>query len=179
MRDGGDWVLWGGHCIEALSDFAEIEVIAACRDAARLPAGFRGRAVVGDLRDEAYLDRLLADCDVLIHAAAWTSLWGHRKESDELFLKPSLALIDAARRHGVKRFVFISTISAAAPREFIRPDEPGLPGGATGPTKPMWSASRSDSGRSRERASVPSTCGWAFSSAHATHSACCRYWFHA
>lgn len=111
----------GSHCIEALMDIPGTEVVAACRDAARLPAGFRGQAAVGDLRDQDYLDTLLLDVDVVIHAAAWTSLWGHRKESDELFLKPSLALIDAVRRHGVKRFVFISTISAAAPKNSSDP----------------------------------------------------------
>jgi nucleoside-diphosphate-sugar epimerase len=111
----------GSHCIEALMADPDVETIAACRDTSRLPSGFKGKARVGDLRDKHYLETLLEGIDVIIHAAAWTSLWGHRKESEALFRKPSLALIDAARQQGVKRFVFISTVSAAAPKHASDP----------------------------------------------------------
>lgn len=106
----------GSHCIEALAEHRDVEIIAACRDPSRLPSGFRGESRVGDLRDKHDLELLTRGIDVIIHAAAWTSLWSHGKESAALFLEPSLALIDAARRQGVKRFVFISTVSAAAPQ---------------------------------------------------------------
>jgi nucleoside-diphosphate-sugar epimerase len=78
-----------------------------------MPSDFHGQVRTGDLLDRDYLDTLLKGVDVVVHAAAWTSLWNHKKQSEELFLKPSLELIDSARRHGVKRFVFISTTSAA------------------------------------------------------------------
>jgi nucleoside-diphosphate-sugar epimerase len=106
----------GSHCIEALAEHQDVVTIAACRDPSRLPSGFRGETRVGDLRDVSYLDKLMKEVDTVVHAAAWTSLWGHRKQSDEFFLKPSLVLIEAAQRQGVKRFIFISTVSAAAPR---------------------------------------------------------------
>lgn len=105
----------GSHCVLALSAIPGIEVIAACRDSSRLPKEFEGEIHLGDLLDPEYLEFLLRDIDVVIHAAAWTSLWGHRKPSRKLFLEPSLALIEAAQRNKVKRFVFISTVSAAAP----------------------------------------------------------------
>ena len=105
----------GSHCSEALAEHQDVVAITACRDPSRLPSGFRGETRVGDLRDADYLDKLMKGVDTVVHAAAWTSLWGHKKQSDALFLKPSLALIDAAQRHGVKRFIFISTVSAAAP----------------------------------------------------------------
>jgi nucleoside-diphosphate-sugar epimerase len=54
--------------------------------------------------------------DVLCHAAAWTSLWGQSENSRRLFLEPGLALIEAARAAGVRRFVNTSTTSAAAPQ---------------------------------------------------------------
>jgi nucleoside-diphosphate-sugar epimerase len=69
--------------------------------------------------------------DVLCHAAAWTSLWGHSDASRRLFLGPTLALIDAARAAGVRRFVNISTTSAAAPRASPDPLAPGIP-------RPFW-----------------------------------------
>lgn len=103
----------GSHCLEALTQRDDTEVVAACRDESRLPPSFRGAVKVGDLLDAEYRESLLSDVDVLVHAAAWTSLWNHSKESEALFLKPSLELIKSAKEHGVKRFVFISTTSAA------------------------------------------------------------------
>jgi nucleoside-diphosphate-sugar epimerase len=116
----------GSHCLESLAKYPEVEAIAACRDRSRLPASFRGEVKVGDLLNNDYLEGLTQGVDVVIHAAAWTSLWGHRKESEELFLGPSLSLIEAARRHGVKRFVFISTVSAAAPGNSSDPMSRGV-----------------------------------------------------
>ncbi|MCG7896178.1 MAG: NAD-dependent epimerase/dehydratase family protein [Candidatus Thiodiazotropha taylori] len=116
----------GSHCIEALAKHQDVTTIAACRDPSRLPGEFRGEYRVGDLRDAHYLENLMLGVDTVVHAAAWTSLWGHRKQSDELFLKPSLALIDSARRQGVKRFIFISTVSAAAPGAASDPMSPGI-----------------------------------------------------
>jgi nucleoside-diphosphate-sugar epimerase len=99
----------------------DAEVVAACRDRSRLPHDFSGEARVGDLRNNAYTDGLLRDIDAIVHAAAWTALWNHKKRSDELFLKPTLSLIEAARDRGVKRFVFVSTISAADRKQAADP----------------------------------------------------------
>ncbi|MEW8509032.1 MAG: NAD(P)-dependent oxidoreductase [Candidatus Thiodiazotropha sp.] len=116
----------GSHCIQALARHPDHEIIAACRDPSRLPDGFQGETRVGDLLDRVYLQTVTHGIDVVIHAAAWTSLWGHKSSSDALFLNPSLALIDAARHQGVRRFVFISTISAADPREAADPMSRGI-----------------------------------------------------
>jgi nucleoside-diphosphate-sugar epimerase len=116
----------GSHCIEALAEHQDIVTIAACRDPSRLPSGFRGEARVGDLRDTDFLSELMEGIDTVVHAAAWTSLWGHRNESNKFFLKPSLALIDAARSQGVIRFVFVSTASAAAPEASSDPMSLGI-----------------------------------------------------
>lgn len=105
----------GSHALAALADRDNLRLIAACRDSARLPAVPVDAVRVGDLRDPTYLDSLLEGVDVLVHAAAWTSLWGHTALSQRLYLEPSLALIDRARSSGVRRFVNISTTSAAAP----------------------------------------------------------------
>ncbi len=106
----------GSHCLEALNCIEGVETIAACRDGSKLPASFKGPVRIGDLRDRTCLDALLTDIDAVIHAAAWSSLWSNGKLSEKLYLEPSLNLIAAARRAGVKRFIFISTTSAAAPK---------------------------------------------------------------
>ena len=116
----------GSYVIEALQQRDDVQVIAACRDKEKLPAGFNGLIREGDLRDAAYRKTVVEGVDVLCHAAAWTSLWGHAKESRPLFLEPSIALIDEARAAGVARFVNTSTTSAAAPDHSADPMSPGV-----------------------------------------------------
>ena len=121
----------GSHCLEALAAHRDLEVVAACRDPSRLPIGFQGEKRIGDLLDADYLDVLMEGVDVVIHAAAWTSLWGHDKASRELFLAPSFALVDAAMRQGVRRFIFISTVSAGASENAKDPMSRGV-------KRPYW-----------------------------------------
>lgn len=104
----------GSHILAALQQ-QDVEVIAACRDKNSLPKWFTGEVREGDLRNPDYIESALQDIDTVCHAAAWTSLWGHEKQSQELYLKPSLALLDACVKKGITRFIFISTTSAAAP----------------------------------------------------------------
>lgn len=105
----------GSHVLEAMARHPEVKVIAACRDRHRLIHGFQGEVREGDLRDADYRSRVLDGVDVVCHAAAWTSAWNHRENSERLFLQPSLALLDEATAAGVGRFVFLSSTSAAAP----------------------------------------------------------------
>lgn len=121
----------GSHVLQALQKRKDVQVIAACRDKTKLPACFRGEVREGDLRDVNYLGAVVKNIDVLCHAAAWSSLWGHTDESRELFLLPSLGLINAAREAGVHRFVNTSSISAAAPDRSINPDSMGI-------SRPLW-----------------------------------------
>lgn len=121
----------GSHVLEALQQREGVQVIAACRDKGRLPAHFGGEVREGDLRDASYRMTVVSGVDVLCHAAAWSSLWGHAKESHELFLEPSLGLIEAARQAGVKRFINTSTTSAAAPEHSADPDSRGI-------ARPLW-----------------------------------------
>lgn len=116
----------GSHVLEALGQREDLRVIAACRDAGKLSGNFSGEVRVGDLRDQSYRQSLVAGVDVLCHAAAWTSMWGQRENSQHQFLEPGLELIKAARAAGVKRFVNTSTTSAAAPRHSSNPMSPGI-----------------------------------------------------
>lgn len=108
----------GSHALEALQDLIhtqqkDVKLIAACRDPKRLPC--QVETLIGDMQDSSYLDTICRDTDTLVHTAAWTALYGYKKESEQRYLAPSLALIEAARRAKVKRFVYISSNSAAAP----------------------------------------------------------------
>lgn len=114
----------GSHCLDALRD-APVEMIAACRTPERLPDWYTGEVLAGDMRDEAYVDALPQGADVVIHAAAWTSMYGHAREEQALYLAPTLRLLDAVERAGVSRFLFPSTHGAARPGEGADGRAPG------------------------------------------------------
>ncbi len=105
----------GSHTLNWLSKVSDIHLIAACRDMDRLPVAFDGEIRQGDLRDPDYLAHLLDGVDVVVNAMAWTSLWRHRRESEAMFLKPTVALIDRFVRSSAERLINISTTSAASP----------------------------------------------------------------
>ena len=116
----------GSHALEALAARADVHPIAACRDPRRLAAGFGGEVRAGDLRDPHYVESLLDGVDVVCHAAAWTSLWGHAAASRRLYYEPTLRLLDEAARRGIARFINVSTTSAAAPRASADPQSHGV-----------------------------------------------------
>ncbi len=105
----------GSHVLEALMRREGVSVIAACRDRRKLIPAFSGEVREGDLRDNGYLESVLEGVDVVCHAAAWTSVWNHARESERLFLRPSIALLDHALASAVSRFIFLSSTSVAAP----------------------------------------------------------------
>ena len=120
----------GSHVLDTMQQDG-VEVIAACRDRRKLPAGFRGEVREGDLRDGDYVHRLVQGVDVVCHAAAWSSLWGHAGDSEKLYLRPTLNLIEQAAKAGVRRFINTSSTSAAAPGASADAMSPGV-------QRPLW-----------------------------------------
>lgn len=105
----------GSHVLEALMPNKDIKLIAACRTPSELPSEFQGEVRRGDLTDNAYVKQLPKNVDIICHAAAWTSLWAHRKEEQRLYREPTKALIDAAIDSGVERFIFDSSVVVPGP----------------------------------------------------------------
>ncbi len=117
----------GSHTLNWLSKQPNLRLIAACRDKSRLTTDFKGEVRVGDMRDADYLAGLLEDVDVVVNAMAWSSLFGHKQQSETLFYQPGIRLIDAYRRSSASRFVNISTTSAAAPGDSEDALSEGIP----------------------------------------------------
>ena len=117
----------GTHTLNWLARRPDVRLIAACRDKQRLHNGFDGEVREGDLRDDDYLDGLLNGVDVVVNAMAWTSLHGHKRQSDTLFYRPTRSLIDAYMRSDASRFVNVSTTSAAAPERSADALSAGIP----------------------------------------------------
>jgi nucleoside-diphosphate-sugar epimerase len=121
----------GSHALEALARRPDLKLVAACRDPDRLPPGFAGEVRAGDLRNADYRRQLLDGVDVVCHCMAWTTLFGQAHRSQDLYLEPTLALLDAAVTAGVQRFVNVSTTSAAAPERSADPMSRGI-------ARPFW-----------------------------------------
>lgn len=117
----------GSHALDALMRLTDHRLIAACRDPSRLLSSFQGEVRAGDLRDGAYRKSLLEDVDVICHCMAWTSLFGHGHRTRDMYLEPTLALLDEALARGVRRFINVSTTSAAAPENASDPMSRGIP----------------------------------------------------
>ena len=121
----------GSHVLEALANVEHVHVIAVCRDRQKLIPGFVGEVREGDMRDASFRKVAVQGADILCNAMAWSSLWGNVGLSRQLFLEPNLALIEAAREAGVKRFINTSTASAAAPEYSADPNSMGI-------MRPLW-----------------------------------------
>jgi nucleoside-diphosphate-sugar epimerase len=105
----------GSHFLEACMSNTDVHLIAACRHSSWLLPGFDGEVRQGDLTDNNYVRQVVQGVDVICHAAAWTSLWAHRKDEQRLYREPTMQLIDAAIGAGVQRFIFDSSVVAAGP----------------------------------------------------------------
>ncbi len=91
----------------------------AVRVLARNPSALRelegGEAVQGDLRDPASLQRAVAGCSTVYHVAADYRLWtSDPQEMHRSNVDGTRAMLDGARRAGVERFVYTSTVGCIA-----------------------------------------------------------------
>lgn len=106
----------GSHIIEAARDCPTHHWIAGCRSPDKLPQKVACEVRRGDLSRAVDRAHLLDGVDVVVHAAAWTSLWGNAADSRSRFYEPSRVLLEEAVASGVKRFVFLSSTSVASPQ---------------------------------------------------------------
>lgn len=100
----------GWHVARALLECGHT-VRALARDPARLRELSEAQVVQGDLRDPASLERAVEGCGVVFHVAADYRLW--TREPHEMYrsnVEGTRAMLEAARRAGVERFVYTSTV---------------------------------------------------------------------
>ena len=75
-------------------------------------AGLNADQVVGDLRDAASIEKALSGCDVVFHVAADYRLWV--RDPAEMYrsnVEGTRSLLDAARKQGVRRVVYTSSVA--------------------------------------------------------------------
>ena len=105
----------GGHILRQLAN-ADYRVRVLARNPDKLPAKLADQdVVVGALDDESALDRLSAGADAFIHCAG--SVRGVTKSQfAAVNVDGSAACSRAAIRHGVERFLLISSLAAREPQ---------------------------------------------------------------
>jgi nucleoside-diphosphate-sugar epimerase len=108
----------GSHLLERLRD-AEVAVLVRGERPAASGTEARHRLVRGALADEAALDALVAEADVVYHVAG---LVAARSEAEFLAVnRDGAAAVARACRGGARRLVYVSSLAVTGPSEAGRP----------------------------------------------------------
>ena len=113
----------GSHLLDRLRD-AEVAVLVRGERVAGSGAEAQHRLVRGGLADEAALDALVAEADVVYHVAG---LVAARSEAELLAVNRdgAAAVARACRRGGARRMVYVSSLAVTGPSEAGRPVHDG------------------------------------------------------
>jgi dihydroflavonol-4-reductase len=116
----------GSHVARALAGRGEdVRVLVRPSSNLRALEGLDAERFTGDLRDRASLSRALDGVHRVFHVAADYRLWARNpREIYESNVTGTKNLLDAARKAGVEKFVYTSTVATiAVPREGVIPNE--------------------------------------------------------
>jgi dihydroflavonol-4-reductase len=116
----------GSHVARQLAGRGrQVRVLVRPSSDTRALEGLEAERFTGDLRDAASLDRALAGVTCVFHVAADYRLWARNpREIYESNVTGTQNLLEAARRAGVEKFVYTSTVATmAVPRKGGLPDE--------------------------------------------------------
>jgi dihydroflavonol-4-reductase len=103
----------GSHVARVLAEQgAELRLLTRATSDPRNIADLKGERVVGDLRDPASFEKALSGCEAVFHVAADYRLWV--RDPDEMYranVEGTRGLLEAARKHGVRRVVCTSSVA--------------------------------------------------------------------
>src|SRR5258707_5888139 len=113
----------GSHVARVLADNgADMRLLVRSSSNLRNIEGLRADRVLGDLRDSASLEKAMAGCDVVFHVAADYRLWV--RDPEEMYrsnVEGTRAILEAARKNGVRRVVYTSSVATMG---FTANDQP-------------------------------------------------------
>ena len=116
----------GSHVARLLAERGDVvRLFVRSSSSERMLEGISADRVVGDLRDAASVSRAVAGVHTVYHVAADYRLWArHSREIYESNVEGTKNLLKAARRAGVARFIYTSTVATVAVhRKGPLPDE--------------------------------------------------------
>jgi dihydroflavonol-4-reductase len=103
----------GSHVARLLSDQgADLRLLVRPTSNLKNLEGLKAETATGDLRDAASLERAISGCDVVFHVAADYRLWV--RDPNEMYrsnVDGTRALLEAARKNGVRRVVYTSSVA--------------------------------------------------------------------
>jgi dihydroflavonol-4-reductase len=103
----------GSHVARVLAEQgADLRLLVRGNSNTKNIGDLKAERVVGDLRDPASLGKGIAGCDVVFHVAADYRLWV--RDPDEMYranVEGTRAILEAARRSGVRRLVYTSSVA--------------------------------------------------------------------
>ncbi|HTR22785.1 MAG TPA: hopanoid-associated sugar epimerase [Terriglobales bacterium] len=103
----------GSHVARVLAvQGADLRLLVRVSSDLRNIADLNAERVAGDLRDPASYTKALAGCDAVFHVAADYRLWV--RDPDEMYrsnVEGTRGLLDAARKQGVRRVVYTSSVA--------------------------------------------------------------------
>src|ERR1700719_1312956 len=103
----------GSHVARVLADNgADMRLLVRSSSNLRNIEGLRADRATGDLRDPASLEKAMAACDVVFHVAADYRLWV--RDPAEMYrsnVEGTRAILEAARKNGVRRVVYTSSVA--------------------------------------------------------------------
>jgi dihydroflavonol-4-reductase len=103
----------GSHVARVLAEQgAELRLLVRPTSDLRNLEGLNADRVIGDLRDPASLEKVLSGCNALFHVAADYRLWV--RDPEEMYrsnVEGTRSLLDAARKQGVRRIVYTSSVA--------------------------------------------------------------------
>ncbi len=124
----------GSHVARALADQgAELRLLV--RPTSNLKnldglskAGLKAETATGDLRDPVSLEKAMSGCDTVFHVAADYRLWV--RDPQEMYrsnVEGTRAIIEAARKNGVRRVVYTSSVATMGFTRSGRPADEDSP----------------------------------------------------
>jgi dihydroflavonol-4-reductase len=114
----------GSHVARVLADQgAELRVLVRPTSNLKNLEGLKAETATGDLRDAASLEKAMAGCDTVFHVAADYRLWV--RDPEEMYrsnVEGTRALLEAARKNGVRRVVYTSSVATVGFNSHGNPD---------------------------------------------------------
>jgi dihydroflavonol-4-reductase len=103
----------GSHVARVLEEQgADLRLLVRAGSDTRNLDGLRGERLAGDLRDPASLEKAIAGCEVVFHVAADYRLWVRNPaQMYRSNVEGTRVLLRLARKHGVRRVVYTSSVA--------------------------------------------------------------------
>ena len=103
----------GSHVARVLAEQgADLRLLVRSNSDPRNIEGLNADCVVGDLREPASIEKAMAGCDTVFHVAADYRLWV--RDPEQMYranVEGTRAVLEAARKNGVRRTVYTSSVA--------------------------------------------------------------------